>query len=65
MSTTDQNAQAASNVVVEPHPLQPLQDHLSGATHNAGGAVKALEAWFAKEVAKLRAEFSKEKSSVE
>jgi hypothetical protein len=45
----------------EPHPLAPLQAHLDGSTHNAGAAITALENWFKAELAKLRAEFSKEK----
>lgn len=45
----------------EPHPLAPLENHLNGSSHNAGAAVKAIEAWFHAEIAKLRAEFSKEK----
>lgn len=48
----------AAAPVTEPHPLAPLQDHLSGSTHNAGGAVKAIEAFVSKEIAKLRAEFA-------
>jgi UDP-N-acetylglucosamine pyrophosphorylase len=49
----------------EPHPLKPLEDHLNGSKHNAGAAIKAIEDWFAKEVAKIRAEFSSKKSEVE
>jgi hypothetical protein len=55
----DDKIAAASAVVNEPHPLAPLEAHLNGSVHNAGGAIKAIEAWFQKEVAKLRAEFSK------
>jgi len=40
----------------EPHPLAPLEAQLNGSAHNAGAAIKALEAWFKKEWAKLHAE---------
>jgi hypothetical protein len=52
---------AAATAAAEPHPLAPLEAQLNGSTHNAGGAIKALEAWLAKELAKVRAEFSKGK----
>lgn len=41
--------------------LKPLENHLNGSVHNAGAAIKSFEAWFHAEIAKLRAEFSKEK----
>lgn len=52
-------SEAEKTAAIEPHPLQPLQDHLSGAKHDAGSAVKAIEAFIAKEIAKFRAEYSK------
>lgn len=44
--------QAAAETV-QPHPLH---------AHFVGAQVRALEAWFKAEIAKVRAEFSQEKS---
>jgi hypothetical protein len=51
----------AATAAAEPHALAPLEAHLNGSQHNAGAAVKAVVDFFEKEIAKLRAEFSKEK----
>ena len=45
----------------EPHPLQPLHDQLAGAQHNAGSAIKALEAWVEAKFAALKAELEGKK----
>jgi hypothetical protein len=49
---TEENATGTATAAAapEPHPL---------AGHFTGGAIRAIEAWYAKEVAKLRAEFSR------
>lgn len=44
------------DTVAEPSPLAPLEAHLNGSVHNAGSAVRALEAFIKSEVEKLRAE---------
>lgn len=57
-NTVAEVAAEQANAADAPHPLQPLENHLNGSVHNASGAIRALEAWFAKEIAKIRAEFS-------
>lgn len=59
--SVNDDVKPAAAEAAESHPLAPLEAHLNGSVHNAGEAIKALEDWVAKEIAKLRAEFSKEK----
>jgi hypothetical protein len=49
--------------VSAPHPLTALENHLNGSIHDAGSAVDAVEAFIKKEIAKLRAEFSRGKKA--
>lgn len=42
---------AEVEAVEQPHPLQPLENHLNGSSHNASAAIKALDDWFEKKFA--------------
>lgn len=61
---SDQKAEAEAEAVpaTEPHPLEPLEAHLNGSSHNAGAAVKALEEWLKAEFAKFKAEITREEA---